>query len=325
MKRFLSAPVIVAVVISLGLVGVAVASNFSTSPKNTAVTDTPKLKAVLADNQIVDSDNDNLADWEETLWNTDANNPDTDGDGTKDGEEVKIGRNPLVKGPKDSLAETLEKKEPVNTPKEEAQKIDLLSRDLLQKYLTAKKEGRSLTVEDVTEIADGLVGAIEETPRTHTSVPSDFVYHPSTPASMRTYGNAVGELFVAYFPKDFGQEGIVVERALREQNEGRLASLTQNIKAYQTISAGLKKISVPENALITHTELVNSLDSFITTITGLSEVFRDPLQSLQALKNWQDGVTRIADVLNELSYYFENNNIVFNRSEFGSTFDSGVE
>ncbi|MCR4311641.1 MAG: hypothetical protein NUV54_03715, partial [Candidatus Taylorbacteria bacterium] len=50
-----------------------------------------------------DSDSDGLKDWEEQLWKTDPLNPDTDGDGTPDGAEIKSGRNPLVAGPNDKL------------------------------------------------------------------------------------------------------------------------------------------------------------------------------------------------------------------------------
>ncbi len=52
-------------------------------------------------NLIKDSDNDGLLDWEEKVYGTDPNNPDTDGDGTTDGEEIKQHRDPLVAGPND--------------------------------------------------------------------------------------------------------------------------------------------------------------------------------------------------------------------------------
>jgi len=39
---------------------------------------------------VVDSDNDGLTDAEEKTLGTDPNNPDTDGDGLFDGEEVKV-------------------------------------------------------------------------------------------------------------------------------------------------------------------------------------------------------------------------------------------
>lgn len=42
-----------------------------------------------------DTDNDGLRDWEEEIWGTDLFNPDSDGDGAEDGEEVKNDRDPL--------------------------------------------------------------------------------------------------------------------------------------------------------------------------------------------------------------------------------------
>ncbi len=46
----------------------------------------------------LDSDKDGLLDTQEALYGTDKNNPDTDGDGFKDGDEVKNGYNPLGEG-----------------------------------------------------------------------------------------------------------------------------------------------------------------------------------------------------------------------------------
>lgn len=52
---------------------------------------------------LKDSDNDGLKDWEEELYKTNPNNPDTDADGYLDGEEINSGHNPLVKAPGDQL------------------------------------------------------------------------------------------------------------------------------------------------------------------------------------------------------------------------------
>jgi len=46
-----------------------------------------------------DRDHDGLSDWEEThIYGTDPDDPDTDGDGVSDGDEVFLGRNPLGTG-----------------------------------------------------------------------------------------------------------------------------------------------------------------------------------------------------------------------------------
>src|SRR2546423_718695 len=95
----------VACLIALGGIGFSI--NYKPSPKkiisnsnNLIAANTVGIEQNLLDK---DSDNDGLKDWEETLWKTDPHNPDTDGDGTPDGQEVKEGRNPSVKGPNDKL------------------------------------------------------------------------------------------------------------------------------------------------------------------------------------------------------------------------------
>src|SRR3989344_9416266 len=61
-----------------------------------------------------DADHDGLLNAEEQLYGTDPANPDTDGDGYNDGEEVKNGYNPLGEGTLDSdndgLADPTERK-----------------------------------------------------------------------------------------------------------------------------------------------------------------------------------------------------------------------
>ncbi len=50
-----------------------------------------------------DLDNDGLNNKDESYWNTDFQNPDTDGDKFLDGEEVASGHDPLLPGPNDLL------------------------------------------------------------------------------------------------------------------------------------------------------------------------------------------------------------------------------
>lgn len=72
-------------------------SLFSLSPSPNLLTGTV-LEAVEQD-----ADHDGLTNKEESYWNTDFQNPDTDGDGYLDGEEVASGHDPLKPGPDDNL------------------------------------------------------------------------------------------------------------------------------------------------------------------------------------------------------------------------------
>ena len=53
-----------------------------------------------------DIDRDGLTNNEESYWNTDFENPDTDGDGFLDGEEIVSGFDPLTAGPNDQYIDT---------------------------------------------------------------------------------------------------------------------------------------------------------------------------------------------------------------------------
>lgn len=59
-------------------------------------------------NPAGDDDGDGLSNADERLWGTSATNPNTDGDGFKDGEEVAARHNPTIPGPNDALPEGFE-------------------------------------------------------------------------------------------------------------------------------------------------------------------------------------------------------------------------
>lgn len=59
-------------------------------------------------NPAGDDDGDGLSNADERVWGTATTNPDTDGDGFKDGEEVAARHNPTIPGPNDALPEGFE-------------------------------------------------------------------------------------------------------------------------------------------------------------------------------------------------------------------------
>lgn len=61
------------------------------------------LKNSLSFEVDSDTDKDGLTNREESYWNTNFQNPDTDGDGFLDGEEVSSGHDPLIPAPNDLI------------------------------------------------------------------------------------------------------------------------------------------------------------------------------------------------------------------------------
>jgi len=118
---------IIAVVLVLsGIAVLIIALNVKKTPVEEGSNTVESTSEKITVDYDKDSDSDSLKDWEEALWKTDPEVADTDKDGTSDGEEVKVGRDPRVGGPKDTLqynigvktekgSEEIKKSEPKNT------------------------------------------------------------------------------------------------------------------------------------------------------------------------------------------------------------------
>lgn len=71
-------------------------------PSPATFTSTAPVASTPADNAVLDADGDGLTAAEEQFYHTNPNQADTDGDGHKDGDEVRAGYDPLGPGKLDS-------------------------------------------------------------------------------------------------------------------------------------------------------------------------------------------------------------------------------
>lgn len=87
----------------LGLMALVSVFTFFNSFGNYSSTFLKPLTGSVLEAVSQDDDKDGLANREESYWNTDFQNPDTDGDGFLDGEEVASEHDPTKPGPNDQL------------------------------------------------------------------------------------------------------------------------------------------------------------------------------------------------------------------------------
>ncbi|MFT5179911.1 MAG: hypothetical protein ACI8V7_000457, partial [Candidatus Paceibacteria bacterium] len=101
--------VIVVVVVVSVISFSSLSDKYGDSKNNTGKPDVVSL-SIARENvrDLNDTDEDGLYDWEEDLWGSDINKPDTDNDGTNDGDEISERRDPTIAGPNDLLKDTRE-------------------------------------------------------------------------------------------------------------------------------------------------------------------------------------------------------------------------
>jgi hypothetical protein len=276
-----------------------------------------------------DSDNDGLKDWEESLWDTDTQNADTDGDGTKDGAEVKANRNPAKIG-LDSLKSDINiETKATSTP---LTVTDKLSRDLFTKYMSLKQSGQEIT----PEIEQQLVATVltQETFKTNPEIKytvESFRIVKDSPESIRAYGNAIGAIIKNYAitQRDskgrFLHEVLILEQAIDTDNPAELDRITTIITSYQNMLDALLKLNVPQSATNIQLNLANGFNWSIEADKDLQLMYKDSVVALAALSVYQKGSITTAQGFKDLKKYLQESGVVFSENEPGYLVTGGMK
>lgn len=272
-----------------------------------------------------DSDNDGLKDWEEQLWKTDPNNPDTDSDGTPDGLEIKQGRNPLVAGPNDKLdTDTVTNK--INTITEgDLTETDKFSRELFVRIIAAKNANTPPTEADLQNFLNMTINQETENQKMKNFTAGDFqVDKAETAETIKAYGNTIADILTKKPPNKLEYEIITVERAEKNNDPNELKKLIPLAAEYGRIQKDLLNVVVPESALPFHIALTNGASGMNYSITGLQYVMTDPIKSLPGISSYDSNSQNFTTSVRQFKSYFDGAGIVFEKGDKGFKFFGGL-
>ncbi len=318
--------ILTTVIVSFGIFFVATWSQKSSQKITYTGLEAVKPGEELTDTTSeIDSDGDNLKDWEEVLWRTDPRKADTDLDGTSDGQEVKEGRNPTVKGPKDKISEnpfTQNQDGLKNAPPLTI--TDKFARDVFDQYMTAKQAngGTPLTTDEqrtivlkMLDASDDVLAKIEYS-RTDLNIAKN-----SSSETIRAYGNELGRIIHTYSitAKD---EGIILRDSIKDNDPELVKQLDPIIKSYQNLLSNFLKARIPANAVFIHLTLINSFSDIITTVQGMRNIYTDPIATLQGAGHFPEARASVVNALVRVKAYFKENGVVFTQGEQGYIFNS---
>lgn len=309
-----------------GAVGLIFFAVYKSSPATYKNPDINSVQAILVDKALstsnnTDTDRDDLKDWEETLWKTDPQNPDTDGDGVSDSEEVLAGRDPLVKGAGTKQVSS----EQTVTPTENLTETEKFSRAFFEEYLLLKQSGQPIDDRTKQLIIANAISKIQIPVSTTIYGRADFtVTKKDDEATLKQYGNAVAKTLNKPAPVDNDGEYQIVVRSAFNEDPKELEKLAPIIEAYTATVAELKKVTVPESALINHIELINSTQALLVNIKLMSLIHTDPITGLGAVQEYPTIGTRFSNALKNLTVYFRQKNITFQQGEDGYAFTRAI-
>jgi len=284
---------------------------------------TPEQAAKAAAVLSRDQDNDDLKDWEEELWHTDALNPDTDGDKTSDGGEIKEGRNPLVAN---TAPEGTSPNDRLDRATVEAKTVpgggdwtetDRLSRELFAKYMAIKQSGQTFTAEEERKLIEDFIKRYPEAKPSKLYTESDIAYaEEDTETALRAYGNAVGTVIIAH--KEGGESELTIfERALQNDDVTDLANLQGRIKRYEAMLSELLTIPAPRGVATMHVDLLNAVEALRAGTAGMALAFTDPVHTLSLASSYPAAVEKLTRAFEDIADYLAMKKATFTKNEAG--------
>lgn len=264
-----------------------------------------------------DQDGDNLKDWEEILWKTNPNMPDSDFDGTSDGKEVSLGRNPLKPGPNDKLLTQTSDVNQQITKKEELTETDKFARDFFTQFMTARELG---IITDATS-AENLATQFLQKQQNYTAVqrylPNNIKTTIDSKESVKEYANITAQIYTKYRQIYQKEPLVFVETDIDTNLEGSIKKFKKMAEIHNLMIMELLQVQTPSNLSNIHLGLINSFDADVQGYLMISEMDKDPLKALAGLEIVRVGDAGQDKFLKMASDYFRLAEITFRFDEVG--------
>ncbi len=264
-----------------------------------------------------DSDSDGLPDWEERLYGSDPFKTDSDGDGTLDGVEVRIERNPALpntakKGeqPNDSLSI-------VRDPHFATSSTDILGiqKEFFAKFLaTQSKEIRATTYRDLLKGFD----AKKYLPKT--DVVGLNVSSDNSIDGMRTYGNAFGILIRKYTVRAHRTEEEILSDALTNKDSAALKELQLPAVTYRNFANDLRALQVPSSLAKQHLLIINGYAGMSQGLLDMQSLFEDPIVGAGGYEGYTIKRLDVTNGYAQVVQAFAEKGVTFTKDEPGAPF-----
>lgn len=230
----------------------------------------------------VDTDKDGLADWEEALWHTDKNNPDTDNDGSSDGAEIAVSRDPKKAGPDDIITNPTDR-------------VSILTRNAVMGSDIPPLE---LPAETVAARQTNPLGQLT-------------IIDPETANTPTFYGNSMTEAVRPYLETQTENMSGVLLRYVNYGNPNDLTLIKKAATGAKQATENLRSVSVPKSIAETHQQFVEHLVKSSQLLDNMANIQNDPLLATQSSQQYLLEYLYTTKALLDINQYFINHKVKF--------------
>jgi len=268
----------------------------------------------IKDQEIIDDlDHDGLSGWEENLHKTDLNNPDTDGDGYLDGEEVAAGYDPTKPAPDDKLGgdNNQNTAQPIRPePGNLTQMLGFILANQIKFDPPVLISGQNINSfgQTLESLMDEKV--VEALQKSSAGFLSEFIppyqkeqfqfktVSENNLAAIRNYAKQLteklGQLDSCQHPPNLKNEGEIIQQCIEARDCEQVNCLANTyFNGYQEII----KIPVPLDWLDIHKKYLDIYWNYHKVHRYIPEYGQDPLKGLLVIEKFQETTDELMELL----------------------------
>lgn len=182
-------------------------------------------------------------------------------------------------------------------------------------YMEAKMKGQDFT--DPSAFVGTAIKAIEQNTQSKRHNRLELKLVPTTPESIRAYGNRVAEIMKTH-SIDNEPELYILQTALNANDPKRLEDLEPIRNVYAQIIADTLVMEVPDAFADMHVDLLNANEAIEFDISAMQVSFTDPLYALARVKNYTNDAKSLFESLSAIREKITNEGISYMNEEPGA-------
>lgn len=260
-----------------------------------------------------DTDGDGILDWAEELLGTDPANPDSDNDGTPDGEEIKLKRDPLKNG-EDALSFSEN-----NGEKKLSGLSAQIAGGIAGEYLLLKGKNGADQEEIISTLTQQIISRINTNGGLRdVFTENNITIIPTDAKTAYAYANDLGVILQKNFLNTQIGEIILLNEILENKQTERLKEFEKYEQAYANAVRELRLLPAPASFASTHLMLLNNFSNLASINNAFSNFEKDPASALLYVRYYQSEVERFKIVIKNINMVFANTGILFNEQDAGA-------
>lgn len=196
----------------------------------------------------------------------------------------------------------------INTEEDDSTLTDQLSRDFMSQYLLAIKSGQTINKETASVIAQKTLSLPEYNQRPVVYIRQNLkVIQKNDKETYRRYADAINENMESLYYGLSGDPLEILINALNTESEVELKKLDPIIYVTKGMLKYFLNMQVPENAVVVHLEVVNSISAILKDMEYMRDSLNDPIKIFPAINNYTENSTAFSNALEKMNLFLSKN------------------